>query len=42
MFIAAGSDFSGGKVRVVKLSAQKCEPPPEWAVAEVKDYVRYG
>ena len=32
MFIAAGSDFSGGKVwDVVKSEGQKREPPPEWA-----------
>jgi len=34
MFIAAGTDFSGGKVwDVVKSKGQKRKPPPEWAAA---------
>ena len=35
MFIAAGSDFSGGKVMVRRMNAQKHEPPPEWAAVRV-------
>ena len=36
MFIAAGSDFSGGKVKAVKSEGLKHEPPPEWAAVRVK------
>ena len=40
MFIAAGSDFSGGKVWVVKSEVLKHEPPPKWAAAG-EFYIRY-
>ena len=35
MFIAAGSDFSGGNVDGVKNEGQKRKPPPNWAAADV-------